>query len=392
MATTAEAPAADDATEPADIDATPIESGETQAFPSDFDEGPEITKSCDSVIPEKKPGAEPLTPEELIAYDAATVVLVREAEVIAAGAESVYLDSKEQAASDKKFFEAKVEDLRKLIRTRAEDRGKRPVPPTPTLLDVLPKWRDLPAHTLQTLFDGASDVVATAVNAGVLTLGELYEQVSIDAPPPFGWSVELAATVRGEIEKIINVESESMAAAQPAESDLYKSYPLDRWVRFGLTAKDVEKLHAGETKGTASSIGPISTMGDLQRFITPNPNSPGYSQNVKDIKGMGDKGAERMSDAEMAFWGWWRAGGEAEFASEMSGTSMPSVCLKCGEYVSAKDTYCDECAAEVTRGAKPATEIPEPSTNGKHTTTDAPKTPSGRPSKRGASKAKGGKR
>jgi hypothetical protein len=93
---------------------------------------------------------------------------------------------------------------------------------------------------------------------------------------------------------------------------------------------------------------------------------------------MGDKGAERMSDAEMAFWGWWRAGGEAEFAAEQAPKA---------EVIESdlEKMLADESEAD-------ASAIPEPSTNGKHTTTDAPKTPSGKPSKRGASKAKGGKR
>lgn len=39
-------------------------------------------------------------------------------------------------------------------------------------------------------------------------------------------------------------------------------------------------------------------------------------QSVKDIKGIGDGGCERIGEAELQFWGWWKAGGEAEFAAE----------------------------------------------------------------------------
>jgi hypothetical protein len=86
------------------------------------------------------------------------------------------------------------------------------------------------------------------------------------------------------------------------------------------TVIDTAKL---ETKGTASGF-PIRTMGDLQRFSQPNPACPSYTQTVRDIKGIGDAGFDRIGEAELMFWGWWRAGGEAEFAAELAAKDAPA--------------------------------------------------------------------
>lgn len=257
----------------------------------------------------------PLTPEELAAYDAATVRLVSEAEDRAKAAESTYENSKEVASADKKRYEARVDELRGLIHERADNRGKRPKPEAPTLLDSIPKWKEYGLDRLT--LDDATRAMLT--EAGIATLGDLSDQIGpayTDEAPSFGMTREVNDSIREQIHAIIDAEFK-----QP-ESDLYKQYPIDRWTRFGLTAKDVEKLHACETKGTATGL-PIVTMGDLQRFVTPNPASPGYVQSVTDIKGIGDAGATRIEEAQMQFWGWWRAGGAAEFAAEINPPEAP---------------------------------------------------------------------
>lgn len=99
-------------------------------------------------------------------------------------------------------------------------------------------------------------------------------------------------------------------------ADLWQQYPIeaDRWERWGLTGKDVEKLNAGETKNHGTH--PMMTLGDVTRFITPDPKNPAFARTLKDIKGIGDKGMERYVEAETKFWDWWGKGGKEEFATE----------------------------------------------------------------------------
>jgi hypothetical protein len=263
-----------------------------------------------------KPADEPMTLEELAAYDAETVRLVSAAEEVAKAAESTYENSKAVASEDKKRFEAKLADLRGLIHERSENRGKRPKAPEPTLLDSIPKWKEYGLDRIRfESFD--TDIRHMLTEAGITTLGELSDQIGPaylnEAGSVFGLQRDVIDSIREQIHAIIDAEFK-----QPeTESDLYKQYPIERWTKFGLTKKDVEKLHACETKGTASGF-PIITMGDLQRFVTPNPASPAYTQSVKDIKGIGDAGCDRIGEAELLFWSWWRAGGEAEFAAELN--------------------------------------------------------------------------
>ncbi len=95
----------------------------------------------------------------------------------------------------------------------------------------------------------------------------------------------------------------------------------------------MQKLEAGEVKRETGRR-PIITVGDLSRFS--EPTAGGYSRGYADIKGIGEAGATRISDAETSFWKWWQGGGEAEFATEkgasngnasVAGTdgSMPAV-------------------------------------------------------------------
>lgn len=280
---------------------------------------PATAAAVNTVIDTAKLG--PLTPEELAAYDAETVRLVNEAEAIAKSAEYAYENSKAVASEDKKRFEAKLADLRGLIHERSENRGKRPKLPEPTLLDVLPKWASLPLSTLE-----ISPDLAERIAKHTSDLGGLDQIINSDGEPweasdseHFGLTLDEVADLRAKLKAV----TEKEAAAPAPESDLYKQYPIDRWERFGLTKKDIEKLHACETKGTASGF-PIRTMGDLQRFSQPNPACPSYTQTVRDIKGIGDAGFDRIGEAELLFWGWWRAGGEAEFAAELAAKDAPA--------------------------------------------------------------------
>jgi hypothetical protein len=106
------------------------------------------------------------------------------------------------------------------------------------------------------------------------------------------------------------------AVATVIPGDLWQQYPLtaERWERFGLTSKDVEKLNSGETKHHGTH--PMLLLGDVTRFITPDPSNPSYSRTLKDVKGMGDSAYDRWTEAETRFWAWWQGGGELEFARE----------------------------------------------------------------------------
>jgi hypothetical protein len=104
------------------------------------------------------------------------------------------------------------------------------------------------------------------------------------------------------------------AAAGAVPEDLWRQFPIDRLVQFGLEDGDVKKLQAGDVKG--GSAHPIATVGDLSDFITPDKNNPSFTRNLVDLKGVGAKAAERISDADVAFWKFWRDGGDVAFARE----------------------------------------------------------------------------
>lgn len=111
-------------------------------------------------------------------------------------------------------------------------------------------------------------------------------------------------------------EAEPKGKLAEVLENLWKEYPIvaERWERFGLTAKDIEKLNAGETKDQGTH--PILVYGDVQKFITPNPANPSFARTLKDFKGFGDKGMDRWQEADTAFWAWWSGGGNMEFAAE----------------------------------------------------------------------------
>ncbi len=268
--------------------------------------------------PDKPESTGPFTVEELAAYDADTVRLVSEAEDRAKAAESTYENSKAVASEDKKRYEARVDELRKLIHDRADNRGKRP---QKTLLDHVPEWRLRNVTAIALAFDGAKEAVEIALGAGIKTLGDLYEQIGPDHTQATTtlWVAEVVEQLRAAVQKYIDAET---AEAPPAAPELWRVYPIERWTRFGLTEKDVEKLHSGEAKGGGGH--PIITVGDLNRFVTPNPANPSYARGYGDIKGIGAAGVDRISEAETAFWTWWKGEGEAEFALERAPKAEPA--------------------------------------------------------------------
>lgn len=105
-------------------------------------------------------------------------------------------------------------------------------------------------------------------------------------------------------------------AAPDPLADLWQQYPIEfaRWERWGLTEKDCEKLNSGETKNHGTH--PMNTLGDVTRFITPDPKNPAYARTLKDVKGFGDKGMERWTEAETKFWQAWNNGEKERFAAE----------------------------------------------------------------------------
>lgn len=260
------------------------------------------------------------TPEALAAYDAETVRLVNEKNAEVEAYEAEWDDYHAQAALAKKQFENAGDELRALIRTRADDRGKAPQ---------------------KTLFDDVSDNVAT----------------------DSGMSAKSTQTTQSDV-----------------RSDLWRQYPItiERWERFGLTAKDVEKLNSGETKNHGTH--PILVLGDVSSFITPNPANPSYARTLKDVKGFGDAAYDRWCEAETQFWAWYGRGGDSEFAIEMG---------VAGE--TAKGTpEPDRSESQPDAGSEPATapepepaEQPEPDqADADGATTDAERKPNGKPKRK----------
>jgi hypothetical protein len=260
-----------------------------------------------------------MTPEEVAAYDAETRQLIDQAQIEADAAEAEYEERKAEANDAKKEFDKKDEYLRKLIRERREGRGRRP---QPGLFDGADKpggeWRNRPVTALEGTLGKTDPEAYEACFANCGDLNDLHAQVSGEHLP-FGLTAAQANAVLQAIRAVIDAEAEGGGSPAAGDvcaypDDLYKRFPVERWTRFGLTPKDVEKLHAGDIKGGGCC--PITTVGDLNNFVSPNPNAPGFSRGYADIKGVGEAGATRISDAEAKFWAWWQGGGEDEFARE----------------------------------------------------------------------------
>ena len=142
-----------------------------------------------------------------------------------------YNDAKEKAAGLKKTLDGLVSEHFAWHRDRGRERGK---PPCDLFADVK-----------------ASDEAAT--------------MQKFAAPPP----------AKGDGSKV--------------PEDLWQKYPLarfapgaDGWAGFGLTAKDVEILAAGEMKKTGERF-PLVVFGDVTRFTAPIPGTNGFNRNSSKI-------------------------------------------------------------------------------------------------------------
>ena len=209
----------------------------------------------------------PMSLEELEEYDHETVKLVTDAERLCQAADAEYEDLNATAKAAKKSAEAKAFDLRQLIREREHNRGKRP---EATLLDVIApsKWRERPVADLA----GTLDTRTMHALHGVENLGELYQQVHEFDPTqgcPYGLTLPQVVEIRQQLEIILNAEVDQADNPDPPATippELWREYPIARWEQFGMTAKDVEKLAAGEVKRETGRR-PIVTVGDLSQLL-----------------------------------------------------------------------------------------------------------------------------
>jgi hypothetical protein len=254
-----------------------------------------------------------MSADELNDYDAETVRLTVAAEQRIAQAEATAAGLAGEARAAKKRAKEEASELRRMIRDRQDGRGKAP---QPTLLDMVPTapaWESLPVAKLN-LPAGIAAELSFVPN---LTCGELNSEVCATTPDaetgPFGLSHGDVAEIRMALAELRDREHDAKPAPTVPD-DLWRSYPIERWTRFGLTAKDVEKLAAGEVRGKPGTYLPIRTVGELSEFTAPS--STGFTYGYADVKGIGAAGADRISDAETRFWSYWRDGGEEEFARE----------------------------------------------------------------------------
>ena len=261
---------------------------------------------------------DPASPEGIALHDRETARLVWDKSQDVRGFESAHEAAKEAGSNAKKRYEASVDELRSLIAERHRLRGVRPqktlfsgLREDATAPEPAADWRDAELHDTWNALGLSSGLYAALLNRkSIDTLGHLSDLLEEEDP------IWLTPKQLEEARTILAQRID--AASKPGNSldDLYLEYPitLDRWQRFGLTAKDVERLISGETKNFGAN--PITVFGDIQRFVTPNPANPSFTRSLKDFKGFGDAGYDRYQEAETKFWAWWSAGGKEEFAKE----------------------------------------------------------------------------
>lgn len=201
----------------------------------------------------KKEVPEHLKPEALASFDAETVKLVNEQDREIDELHSSYTESKEETKERKMAWEAKRDTLQRVIKERKANRGK---PVQKTLLS------DLPPEPTE------------AAPANPVTAAPVVEPSALDL--------------------------------------LYRQYPLDRCMIYGMTEKDVEIMASGERKGGLATI-PVRTVGEMADYSAGDGAHP---RHIADFKGLGASGATRIEAALEGFWGWWNGGGMTEFAHE----------------------------------------------------------------------------
>lgn len=283
---------------------------------SDADFGRCLNCTAWKAIRESEDAAEidPASPEGIALHDQETARLVWDKSQEVQKYQEAFDAANEATKSRKQRYEASVDELRTLIAERHRGRGVRP---QKTLFDgakdaIAPEpstvWRDTEIADVVGMTPGLRTAVEN--HKSIETLGDLSDRLEEEDPI---WMTPK------QLEEARTIIAEKIAEANRptnALDDLYLEYPLTftRWERFGLTAKDVEKLNGGETKSFGAC--PISAFGDIQRFVTPNPANPSFTRTLKDFKGFGDAGYDRYQEAETKFWAWWGQGGKEEFARE----------------------------------------------------------------------------
>lgn len=279
---------------------------------------------------------DPSTPEAIAEYDALTVRMVNEKSDECRVAIERANMLKQHASDAKKSAEGHQAELGILIADRKEWRGRRRPLEANLFTGVKHEpdnWRSLPVTALR-IDDATAKVLS---EGGVKTVGQLDEWVESNAD---GFGTGLT----DDQYNAVTLELTEAAAGKrnppvPETDELWKQFPIDRLTDFGLTDSDVKKLHAGEVKRTGE-VFPILTMGDLNRFVTPNPANPSYTRGYQDVKGLGPAGVDRVSEAETKFWASWNAGLRDKFATE-KGHVQPA-------------TVASESPAEVPDGAATA--------------------------------------
>lgn len=225
----------------------------TAEVPPVTDQQPAETPVEEKPKKRKKDVPEWQRPEVLAEYDAETLKLINSLDGEIDSLNDDFLAKKEAAKVAKAAWEAKRDELQRLIKERKNGRGK-PVQ--------------------KTLFEAAAPVASE--------------------PTP----VEPLAAI-------------PVAEPSPLDS-LWEQYPLDRCTVFGMTPRDIEVMAAGERKGGLPTYA-VRTVGEMAKYTA---GDGGIPRHIADFKGLGASGETRIGAALEGFWGWWNNGGLAEFAKE----------------------------------------------------------------------------
>jgi hypothetical protein len=252
------------------------------------------------------------TAEMLALYDAETVRLITELEQIVAEKLGTYKTLQKQSKDAKDVWEEETLALHAMIRSRAENRGRKP---TPTLFDGIGQEPAIEADGWRALPLSAAHLTVAQIQAceteEVETLGDLSEWLQDDGDRDMKDELE-AAIKRWDRAR---QRPEPVQAAPDVLEELWREFPIAGWKEYGLSDTDVKKLAEGHVKRDNSTF-PIRTVGDLNRFVTPNPEMPDFVRGYGDIKGIGQAGVDRISEAETKFWASWQNGLKERFAEE----------------------------------------------------------------------------
>lgn len=201
------------------------------------------------------------SPEALALYDRETVTLIQLANDEAKELHEIYEERKKEAKEAKEEWDTAAKRISKLIDERRAGRGK-------------PKQG--------TLFDEHGNTRAEA---------------------------EVKASTHWAAQDDIRSPDEVLAGGQggegPADDEAWTAVPLSDLVEHdGLPEKVVDILASPEHK-ERGPMSPITTMGELATYTSPEPN--GWVKKLTDIKGLGPAKEEAISEATGKFWARWNA-------------------------------------------------------------------------------------